>query len=88
MVQVLLYCQVHAIINIKLGDADADTYNYAQMTALLDRWEHIKKYNHGKHCHDQRKNVSLFVLSVDGMLWREALDVLSQFSRFMAEKME
>ena len=62
--------QVDAIIDVKLGDADADTYKYELMTALLARWENIKKDKHSNHCHDQRKHFLPFVLSVDGMLGR------------------
>ena len=47
--------QVNAIIDIKLGDADADTYKYDPITSLLARWEKIKKEKHGKHCHNQQK---------------------------------
>ena len=54
MVRGLLDFKVDAIIDVKLGDADADTYKYDPMTALLARWEKIKKDNHGKHCNDQR----------------------------------
>ena len=54
MIQCLWDRQIDDIIDIKLGDADADTYKYEPMTALLARWENIKKDKHGKHCHDQR----------------------------------
>ena len=45
--------QVDAIIDVKLGDNDADTYKYLPMESLLARWEKIKKNKHGKHCYDQ-----------------------------------
>ena len=80
--------QVDAIINVRLGDADAETYKYELMQSILSRWENIKKDKHGKNCNDQRKMFLPFVLSVDGILGREALFVLSQLSRFMAEKRE
>ena len=48
------------------------------MAELLGRWETIKKDKHGNHCSDQRKHFSLFVLSVDGMLGREALTILTK----------
>ena len=51
MVQVLWDRQFDAIIDIKIGDADADSYKYEPMT----RWGIIKKEKHGKHCHNQRK---------------------------------
>ena len=69
--------QVDTIIDVKLGDADADSYKYEPMAALLARWETIKNDKHSKHCHDQRKHFLPFFLSVDGMLRREALVVLS-----------
>ena len=80
--------QVNAIIDVRLGDADADTYKYYPMASLMTRWEKIKKDKHSKHCHDQRKHFSSLVLSVDGMLGREYLVVLSQLSRVMEEKRE
>ena len=70
MIQGLWDCQVDAIIHVKLGGADADTYKYEPMTALLARWEKINKYKHGKHCQDQQKHFLPFVFSVDGMLGR------------------
>ena len=88
MVQGLWDRQVNATIDVKLGDADVDTYKYEPMTALLDRWETIKKDKHGKHYHNQRKHFSSFVLSLYGILCREALVVLSQLSPFVAEKRE
>ena len=72
--------QVDANIEVKLGDADTDTYKYEPMTSLLARWEKIKKYKHSKHCNDQRKHFLLFLLSVDVMLGRESLVMLSQLS--------
>ena len=77
VIQGLWDCQVDAIIDVKLGDADADTYKYEPMTALLARWEKIKKEKQGKHCHNQQKHFLPFVFSVDRMLGREALVMIS-----------
>ena len=88
MIQRLWDRQVDEIIDVKLGDADADTYKYEPITALLDRWEKTNKYKHGKHYHDQHIFFPPFVLSVDGMIGREAVVVLSQFIRVTAEKRE
>ena len=68
MIQGLWDRQVEAIIGAKRGDADADSYKYEPMAALLVQWKTIKKDQHDKHCHDQRKQISPFSLSVDGML--------------------
>ena len=54
--------QVITILEVNLGYADADTYKYEPMTSHLSRWEKINKDKHGKHCHDQRKYFSPFVL--------------------------
>ena len=58
------------------------------MLALLAQWEKINKYKQGKNYHDQRNNLSSFVIYVDGMMGREALVVLMTLSRLMAAKME
>ena len=57
------------------------------MDKVLNCWEIEKKYMHGKHCHDQG-NFSLFVLSMYGMLGKEALVVTSDFSLLMVGKLE
>ena len=43
MIQGLWDFQVDSIIDVKLGDADADTYKYEPMTSLLARWEISRK---------------------------------------------
>ena len=58
------------------------------MAVILALWEKIKKDKRGKHCHDQRKHSSPFVISANGMLGREALVVLANLSRLMAVKMD
>ena len=63
MVQGLWDRQVDAIIYVKIGEADADSYKYEPTAALLARWEMIKKYKHNKHCHDQRKIFAVCSLS-------------------------
>ena len=70
MIQCLWDSQVDDIIDFKIGDADADTYKYKPIVSLLVRWENIKKDKHSKHCHDQQKHFSPFVISVDRMLRR------------------
>ena len=88
MIQGLWDCQVDAIIDIKVGDVDADTYKYDPMTSLLARWENIKNYKHGNHCHEQRKRFSSFFLSVDIMIGKKARVVLYQLSQIIADNRE
>ena len=78
----------NATIKIKIGDAYADTYTFELLVMLLAWWEKMKKDKNGKHCHDQWKQFSQFVLSVYGMLGREALVVLANLIRLMAAKMD
>ena len=73
-----------AIIDVKLGNADVDTSSFDPMAALLACWEKINKDKHGKECHDQQKYFSPFIISVDDMLGREALVVLTNLIRLMA----
>ena len=84
MVRVLWDRQVDTIIDVKIGDADADSYKYEPMAVLLSQWETIKKDKHVNHCHDQRKQFLMFVLSVDIIIGREARVVLSQLIQAMA----
>ena len=86
MIRVLWYQQVKAIIDVKLGDSDTNSYKYEPMAALMSRWETIKKDKHGEHCNDQRKHFQPFVISVDIILGREALVVIAQLSQVMADK--
>ena len=58
------------------------------MVTLLDWLEKIKRYKHGNNCHKKWKHISRFVLSVDGMLGREALVILTNLSQLMAAKMD
>ena len=59
MIQVLWDIQVNVIIDVNIGDSDADTYKYSSMTSLLASWKTIKKYKHVKHCHDQQKKIAV-----------------------------
>ena len=80
MIWVLWDRQAEAIIDVKIGDADTDSYRFEPMVNLLTWWEKINKDNHSKHCHDQRNYFSPFFLSVNGMLGKESLVVLANFS--------
>ena len=46
------------------------------------------KEKHGQAYYDQRRYFSLFVLSVDGMMGKEALVLLTNLSQIMAAKMD
>ena len=54
------------------------------MGKLPDQREKEKKDKHVMNFHEQRKHLSLFVLSVDGMNGKEALVVLMNLRLIMA----
>ena len=58
------------------------------MDKLLSVWEKTKKYKHGKVCYNQWSHFSPFVLSVDGVMGKEALVVLATLSRLMDAKLD
>ena len=88
MVRGLWGRQIEAIIDVKLGDTDTNLYKYEPIAALLAKVGNYQKDKHSKNCHDQRKHLPPFVLSMDIILEREALAVLLQLSWFMAERRE
>ena len=57
IIQGLWDCKFNAIIDVKLGDAGAESYKYEPMKALLDGCKTIKKDKHGKHCNDEQKKI-------------------------------
>ena len=87
MIQILLERKYDAIIDIKLGNVDADYYRFEPMAALLACWEKIKKDKQIKYFLNKRGGHP-FVLSVNGILGMEALVVLANLSQVMAAKME
>ena len=57
-----------------------DSYKYESMDKILAIWENQKKDKHGKKCHEKQKKFPPFVLSIDGMIGKEALVVLENVS--------
>ena len=79
--------QTGAIINVIFRASYAETYIKEPIDELLSHWEKEKKDKQGKHCHKQRKHFSKFFLSMYGMLGKESLVVLMNFSQLVAEKL-
>ena len=80
--------QTDAIIDSRFRYSDVEIYVKEAIYTLLPRWEQTNKENNGQHKHEQRKNFSLFVSSVDGILGKEAQFVLATLSSIMAAKTE
>ena len=71
-----------------LGDTDWENHKKETMKRLMDWWEKNKKDKHGGNCHDQCQKFSSFVLSVDGIIGREAQVGPANLSRLMEAKKE
>ena len=80
--------QTDSIIDVIIGNNDADTYRFDPMSELLAKWEKTNKDKHGKHCNEKQKHLYLFVISVYDTLGRESLVVLANLSRLMTAKMD
>ena len=46
--------QTSTIIDVNLGNDVVETERFEPLYKLLARWDKIKKYKNGKHCHEQR----------------------------------
>ena len=68
---------MEAIIDVRIGDADANSWKPLTMHKLLEGWEKLKKDNNRKACYNQRRKVYPFVLSLDRTMGKEALVVLA-----------
>ena len=49
-IQGLLESQTEAIIDVRFGYADAETWNPVRMDKLLADWDKTKKDKHGQAC--------------------------------------
>ena len=87
LIRGLYEIHTEAIIEVSFGDADAETYKTEGMGTLFPRWEKMKKYKNGQHCHNQRKHFPPSVLSDDWMMGKEAQVLLPTLSQIVAAKM-
>ena len=71
------------IIDVRFWYSDLETWNTEIMENILPPWVKLKEDKHGQHFHDQRKHFSLFFLSVDRMMEKEAQVVLANLSLLM-----
>ena len=88
LIQGLWELQTNAIIDVKIGDADADICMFEPTDKLLACWEKQKKDNNCNNCHEQRIFFYSFVNSIDGVLGKKALVVLANLSQLMPAKMD
>jgi hypothetical protein len=74
------------IIDVRVTDTDAPSYIKTSPAKALETAERAKKKKHLQACLDQRRHFSPFVVSVDGLLGKEAKTVLKVLASKMATK--
>eukprot|EP00957_Ditylum_brightwellii_P163881 12476371-Ditylum_brightwellii.AAC.1 len=76
----------NTIINVCIMDTNVKSYISKPVKTVLEKQEKDKKRKYLQACIDQRRHFSPFVVSVDGMLGKEAAIVLKRISQKLAQK--
>jgi hypothetical protein len=77
-----------AIVDVRVTDTDAKSYRSRDPYKVLAQHEREKKKKYLLPCLEQRKHFTPFVVSTDGLLGREAAELLKRLSLRLAEKWE
>ena len=80
--------QVEALFDICVNDTDALSYRRRSPVSVLDSGAIEKKRVYRSAVEDRRGNFTPFVLSVDGLLQREASHFVKRLSASLASKWE
>ena len=80
--------QVEALFDIHVIDTDAPSYRQCSPISVLDSGAVEKKRVYHSAVEDRRGNFTPFVLSVDGLLQREASHFVKRLSASLASKWE
>ena len=75
-----------AIIDVRVVDTDAKSYNSRDPASVLKTAEKSKKNKYLEHCLQQRRAFTPFVVSVDGLLGYEASNLLKRLAFHLSEK--
>eukprot|EP00957_Ditylum_brightwellii_P033827 2563836-Ditylum_brightwellii.AAC.1 len=78
--------QVDTVIDARITDTDVKSYISCSLETVLAAQDKEKKGKYLTSCLEQNRHFSPFVVSVDGMLGKEAAMVLWQLSRKLAVK--
>ena len=74
------------IIDVRLTDTDQPTYLTKSPSEVLELHEKEKKNKYAKKCLEQRRTFTPFVISVDGMMGKEAHAVLKHLAHLYVDK--
>jgi hypothetical protein len=77
-----------AIIDIVVVDTDAKSHITRDPLKVLEGYEKRKKAKYLAACFDQRRDFTPFVVSVDGLISKEAQKLLQRLSGLLAKKWE
>jgi hypothetical protein len=76
------------IVDVRVTDTDAKSYRSRDPHKVLASQEREKKKKYLQSCLDQRKHFTPFVVSTDGLIGREAGELLKRLSLRLADKWE
>ena len=74
------------IIDVRLTDTDQSTYLTKSPSEVLEQHEKEKKTKYAKKCLDQQRTFTPFVVTVDGMLGKEANSLLKHIAHLFVAK--
>jgi hypothetical protein len=77
-----------AIVDVRVTDTDAKSYCSRDPHKVLAQQEREKKKKYLDACLEQRRHFTPFVVSTDGLVGREAGELLKRLSLRLAEKWE
>ena len=75
-----------AIVDVRVTDLDAPAHRNRVAEKVLESQEKSKKMKYLEPCFNQRRSFTPFVVSSDGLLGREAKNLLKQLSLRLADK--
>jgi len=74
------------IVDVRVTDTDAKSYRTSSPEKVIESQEKRKKSKYLKPCHEQRRSFTPFVVSVDGLMGREAKALLKRLAHHLTDK--
>ncbi len=76
----------NCIVDVRVTDTDAKSYRKRDPAKVLETGEKEKKKKYPESCLEQRRHFTPFVVSVDGLLGREASTFAKRLAAKLAQK--
>jgi hypothetical protein len=74
------------ILDVRVGDTDAPTYQMKDPSKVLEAAKCLKKKKYFQPCLNQRRQFTPFIVSVDSLIGKEAKSVLKVLAARAANK--